>query len=261
MTEDSDQQIEDMQLMGGTSLTKQFASAVILTALYVVSSVIPISTFLGAAGPLAQLSLTICIAPLFGILLGPYKGFVFGLIAGILSAFVPGVSLIVPTVILGPAISGLLTGLCLQPRTKIRSLSVPGPLITALYIAVIIVLYLIQNYEAWWFMTYYGAALVVALVLQREPVSFDPNTEGIPRYLQLFPLTLIGTITDFSMMTMGAVYILLLPAAAFGFGIFPFMLAERAAATVIAAILIAVVLRAFPEIEWALEKKTEPGLD
>jgi len=131
----------------------------------------------------------------------------------------------------------------------------------SLYIAVIIVLYLIQNYEAWWFMTYYGAALVVALVLQREPVSFDPNTEGIPRYLQLFPLTLIGTITDFSMMTMGAVYILLLPAAAFGFGIFPFMLAERAAATVIAAILIAVVLRAFPEIEWALEKKTEPGLD
>jgi hypothetical protein len=244
-----------MQLMGGTSLTKQYASAVILTALYVVSSLIPISTFLGAAGPLAQLSLTICIAPLFGILLGPSKGFAFGLIAGILSAFVPGVSLIVPTVILGPAISGLLTGLCLQPFTRVGNLTIPGPVITAIYLAVIIVLYLITTYEAWWFMIYYVAALFVALVLQREPVAYDSNTEGISRYLQLIPLTLIGTITDFSMMTMGAVYILELPAVAFGFGIFPFMLAERAAATAIAAILIAVVLRAFPEIDWALRKR------
>ncbi|MHA2433516.1 MAG: hypothetical protein ACXADO_09845, partial [Candidatus Thorarchaeota archaeon] len=71
---------QEMELLGGTSTTKQFAIGVVLAAVYGVSALIPISAFLGSAGPLAQLTLTICIAPLFGILLGPTRGFIFGLI-------------------------------------------------------------------------------------------------------------------------------------------------------------------------------------
>ncbi len=250
-----DEHIPGMQLEGGSSLTKEYASGVILAALYAISALIPISAFLGSTGPLAQLSLTICIAPLFGILLGPTRGFVFGLIGGVITAFLPGISLIVPTVILGPAVSGLLTGLCLQPTTEFRGSRIPGPLVTALYIGIIIVLYLIPAYEAWWFMSYYGLALLAALALQRISIEFDSSALGLSGFLQLFPLTLIGTITDFSMMTMGAVYILQIPAETFGIFIFPVMLAERTVAIVVAAIAAAIILRTFPDLNWAIHTK------
>ncbi len=233
--------------MGGTSTTKQYAVGVILAAVYGVSALIPISAFLGSAGPLAQLTLTICIAPLFGILLGPTRGFIFGLIGGVITAFLPGVALLVPTVILGPALSGLLTGLCLQPNTQLRSIRIPGPLLTALYLSIIMIFYLIPNYGAWWFMVYYGLAVLVAVSLQFEGFRFDSGKQGYKRFLQLIPLALIGTITDFSMMTMGAVYILVIPAEVFGFVVFPFMLVERSTATIISAILATVVLSAFKD--------------
>lgn len=238
----------EMTLLVGATATKQYAVGVVLAAVYGVSALIPISAFLGAAGPLAQLTLTICIAPLFGILLGPTRGFVFGLIGGIITAFLPGVSLIVPTVIIGPAISGLLTGLCLEPYTRIGSTRIPGPILTSIYLAAIIVLYLIPNFEAWWFMVYYVLAAIVAVTLQFEPFRFDPSKQGYKRFLQLIPLALVGTITDFSMMTMGAVYILNLPAAAFGFAIFPFMLVERSAATAVSAVVAVIVLSTFKDL-------------
>ena len=255
MSNAKDERIPEMQLEGGYSATKEYASGVILAALYAVSALIPISAFLGSTGPLAQLSLTICVAPLFGILLGPTQGFVFGLIAGVITAFLPGISLIVPTVILGPAMSGLLTGLCLQPKTKFGSYNIPGPLVTALYLGIIIILYLIPNYEAWWFMAYYALALIGALALQKFSTPFDLSIIGLSGFLQLFPLTLIGTITDFSMMTMGAVYILQIPAEVFGFAIFPAMLAERTVAIIVAAISAAIIIRAFPDINWAIRTK------
>ncbi|NHJ14848.1 MAG: hypothetical protein EAX95_14300 [Candidatus Thorarchaeota archaeon] len=255
MAEGNDDLIPEMQLEGGFSTTRLYAIGVVLAAIYAVSALIPLTPFLGGAGPLAQLTLTICIAPVFGILLGPSVGFAFGLIAGVIAAFLPGVSLIVPTVILGPAISGLLTGLCLKPRTEVRGYKVPGPLLTALYLGVIIILYLIPNYSAWWFMIYYVLAMAVALSLQLQSMQFDTSVKGTSRFLQLFPLTLIGTVTDFSMMTMGAVYLLQIPAEAFGFGIFPFMLAERCVATLLSAIIVAIVLKAFPNIDWALRTK------
>ncbi|MFX1604051.1 MAG: hypothetical protein ACFFCK_11260 [Promethearchaeota archaeon] len=239
---------QEMELIGGTSATKQYAIGVILAAVYCVSALTPISAFLGSAGPLAQLTLTICIAPLFGILLGPTRGFIFGLIGGVITAFLPGVALIVPTVILGPAISGLLTGLCLRPFTEFKSFRVPGPLLTTVYLIFIMILYLVPNYDAWWFMVYYALAALVAISMQFGQFEFDASKQGYNRFLQLVPLALIGMITDFSMMTMGAVYILMIPAEVFGFGIFPFMLVERSAATIIAAIVATVVFSTFGDV-------------
>ncbi|MFW9800451.1 MAG: hypothetical protein ACFFD9_08445 [Candidatus Thorarchaeota archaeon] len=249
MTEEKpDHEDLEMELVGGATATKQYTVGVVLAAVYCVSALIPISAFLGAAGPLAQLTLTICIAPLFGILLGPTRGFVFGLVGGIITSFLPGVSLFVPTVIIGPAISGLLTGLCLRPYTRIGSIRIPGPILTSIYLVVIMVLYLIPNFEAWWFIIYYAIAAIVAAALQLEPFRFDASKRGYEGFLQLIPLGLIGTITDFSMMTIGAVYILNLEAAAFGFGIFPFMLAERTAAMIISAIVAVIVLSTFEDL-------------
>ncbi|MGY5864458.1 MAG: hypothetical protein RTV41_07620 [Candidatus Thorarchaeota archaeon] len=233
----------ELKLFEGTSTTKQYAIGVVLAAVYGVSALVPVSGFIVGSGIVAQISLSILIAPLFGVLLGPTRGFVFGLIGGIITGFlsviVPSVVLIVPTVILGPAVSGFLTGLCLRPRER------SGGFITAAYLAVIMVLYLIPNYEAWWFMSPYALAAVVAVILQVRGVEFDPSTQSSLRYL--LPLTLIGTITDFSMMTMGAVYIASIPAAVFGFIIFPAMLIERTAAAIVSAIVIGIVMVAFKD--------------
>ncbi len=239
---------EHMTLLPTNSNTKILVVGVMLAAVYAVGNLIAISGFIGASGVVASISLAIVIAPLFGILLGPYRGGMFGLIAGFLGAyistFVAGVSLVVPTVILGPAISGVLTGLCMRRK----SYRLPGPLLTAIYLSVIIVLYLIPNASAWWFILPYALAVVVSLALQLTDIRFNPSSQGLVEYAQLIPLTFIGTITDFSMMTMGAVYILNIPAIVFGTIIFPAMLIERTIATIGSAIVASLVLIAFQDL-------------
>ncbi|TFG06711.1 hypothetical protein EU538_09825 [Candidatus Thorarchaeota archaeon] len=239
----------ELELFQASENTKLSAIGIILAALYGVSTLVPISAFLGAAG---SISLTICLAPLFGILLGPSKGFGFGLVAGVLQAFLSvfvfNISLVVPTVIFGPAVSGLFTGLALQKKATVGDSSFPGPTVTAAYLFVIVLLYLIPNSSTWWFMSLYIVAAVTALALQTADITFDWSKKGWRKYLQILPFTLIGTMTDFSMMTMGAVYILSLPADLFGYVIFPLMLSERITAVIISSILSAVVLTAFPDV-------------
>ncbi len=249
---------EGFELFGGISETKQHAIGVLLAAVYGVASAVPISAFLGAVGVSGAIGFSICIAPLFGILLGPSRGFAYGLVAGIIqlmvAVFVPTavVPLIVPTIPLGPAVSGLFTGLALRPRTTLGGISLPGPLLTAGYLMAIIILYEIPNGQAWWFPAVLMLAVVVALALQVTGFEFDPESFGPRRYLQLLPLALIGTATDFSTMMMGAVYLMAIPAPTFGWVIFPFMLIERTAATLISAAVAAAVLAAFPEVFYSV---------
>ncbi|MDF1540442.1 MAG: hypothetical protein P1Q69_16220, partial [Candidatus Thorarchaeota archaeon] len=155
--------------------------------------------------------------------------------------------------ILAPGISGLLTGLCTTPYIKGRW--VPAAGLTALYLWAVIAMYEIVNYQAWWFMSYYGIALIVALMLQLTYTELDFQDFGKNQILRLIPFALIGTITDFSMMTMGAVYILQLPALLFGIVIFPVMLIERTAAIIISTIVVIAVVKAFPEI-WGPKDQT-----
>lgn len=233
----------DLSYFEGSSSTRLDVIGTILAAIYGVATTIPISTFLGAFGVTSTaIGFSICIAPLFGIILGPRRGFAYGLVGGIIQAalapVVPtaGLVLLNPPIVLGPAVSGLFTGLALRKST---------PIFAASYLTIIIVLYEIPNYTAWWFMLPYGLAVLVALFLQIHQIEFDPNREGLGRYLQVLPYAFIGTMTDFSMMTMGAVYLLNIPAFVFGTAIFPFMLAERTAATVVSSIIAFVVLATF----------------
>ncbi|MFX1263458.1 MAG: hypothetical protein ACFFAZ_15360 [Promethearchaeota archaeon] len=248
MSEDQSETIE-LETIQSTSSSKIIAVGAILSAVYAIAVALPMSQFIGPAGSGSILSFAICIAPLFGLVLGPRYGFVFGLIAGLLATIVSiqftGLYLTLPTIIIGPAISGLLTGLCLQPITEFRGIKIPGPILTSGYLLVVILLYLLPLYDAWWFILPYALATLVAFALQAFKFHFDSTASFSRIPLQILPLTLIGSLTDFSMMTLGSVYILGLDAAIFGAVIFPVMLLERTASVIISAIIAGVLFTAF----------------
>ena len=118
----------ELESFKSTSSSKIIAVGAILSAVYAITVALPMSQFIGPAGSGSILSFAICIAPLFGLLLGSRYGFVFGLIGGLIAAFVSlqfgGLVIAIPTIILGPALSGLFVGLCLKPVTEFRSLKV-----------------------------------------------------------------------------------------------------------------------------------------
>jgi hypothetical protein len=237
-----------MELFGTASETKKITVGIILIALYAILALLPMSGFIGAAGLSSILSFAICVAPLLGIILGPWRGFGFGLIAGIIATMISlpfggGVYLLIPTTILGPAVAALFTGLALKRTTKLSRFSIPGPLLTACYLILVIVLYEIVVFEAWWFMLPYMLAVVVTLVFQVKKFEFDPNRS----YLQLIPFTFLGAMLDHSMMVLGSVYLLEIPAPVFGFAIFPAMLVERTIATLLGALLGFIILKIFGE--------------
>lgn len=246
MTEGTENESEkDMVLLEGSSNTMLIAVGSVLAAVYAILALLPLSTFIGGGGSI--LSFSIIMAPLFGIFLGPVRGFVFGAISGVLATLVllpfgGGVYLIIPTTILGPAMAGLFVGLA-------RSNEKLGPLITALYLLLVTFLYEIVNYAVWWFMTPYMFAAGIALFLQVKQIEFDPAREGLSKYIQLLPLVIIGAMADHSMMAMGSVYLLELPADLFAV-IFPLMLLERIVVIIAAAIVGAIVLTAFKDVTW-----------
>jgi len=232
-----------LELLETTSETKRVAIGVILAALYAVLAILPLSVFIGAA---SMISFAICIVPIIGIILGPLRGFAFGLMGGVLATMVLMVTpinlyLLMPTIILGPAIAGLFVGLSTRRITELGGIRIPGPFVTALYLLVIITLFLVARLEAWLFMTPYILAVVVALGLQVVGIEFDLDKEGTSKYLQIIPFTFLGSILDHSMMAMGSVFLLNLEAGLF-IGIFPLMLLERTIATIVGAIVGFIVL-------------------
>lgn len=236
-----------MDLIESRGDTRKISVGVILVVLYAVLAIIPMSTFIGAGGVTSALSFAVCIAPLLGIILGSIRGLAYGLIAGVVGTFVllpfgGGVFLFLPTTILGPGIAGLFTGLLFKDRIK------SGPLLTAAYLLLIIIIYEVYKYQAWWFMLPYMIAAIIAILLQFKEIRFDSNRKGISRYLQLIPFTFIGAMLDHSMMAMGSVFLLDLPAVGIGFTfslIFPLMIIERVVATILAALVGFVILQYF----------------
>ncbi|MFW9767309.1 MAG: hypothetical protein ACFFF9_09905 [Candidatus Thorarchaeota archaeon] len=246
MSLDADDQ--EMILIGKPSETKKITVGIILIALYAVLALLPMSGFIGPAGFSSILSFAICVAPIMGILLGPWRGFGFGLIAGLTATMVSlpfggGVYLYIPTTIVGPAVAALFTGLSLKRTTKVANTTIPGPLVTAIYLVIIIILYEIAVFEAWWFMLPYMLAAILAIVFQVKMFEFDPKKS----YLQLIPFTFLGAMLDHSVMAMGSVYLLEIPAVVFGYAIFPAMLVERTIATLLGALLGFIILKVFGE--------------
>jgi len=241
---------EEPEFFDSYAGSKPTAVGMILATLYAVSALLPLSGFFAAAGFTTSISFAIIMAPLIGVILGPYRGGAFGLIAGVLATFVSlpiggGVYLAVPTTILGPAASGFFTGLARQTWTDVKGVKIPGPIITAAYLLIVVLLYEIQNLSAWWFVLPYMLAAVVSIAFQFYNKDIIRGSDEKPNPWAIALLAFIGTMTDFSMMTIGAVYILAIPADVFGFVIFPLMLVERSVATVVSSILLITVFSIF----------------
>ncbi len=236
---------QKLELFSTSTETKKVAVGAILIALYAILALLPMSGFIGATGFSSILSFSICVAPLIGILLGPWRGFGFGLIAGIIATIVSipigGVYLIIPTTILGPAVAAFFTGLALKRTTNIKEYEIPGPIITAIFLFIIIFLYEIIDYSAWWFMLPYILAAILTLTFQIKKFEFNVKKS----YFQLIPFTFLGAMLDHSMMVIGSVYLLQIPSEVFGYAIFPAMLIERTAATFLGAILGYIIIRLF----------------
>lgn len=226
----------------GKTETKNIALGVILAAAYAMTALITISVFIGEEG---TISFAICIAPLFGILLGPVRGFTFGLVGGITAALLASINLAIWTVIFGPAMAGLIAGLCLRRSTSIGTKSIPGPTLAFVFFLLMVILYEIPNLVAWWFIIPHFSAGIVALLLQMKSIDFNPSRTNSARYLQFLPLCFIGTMAEHSMMMLGAVYLLHLDPTLFGFIIFPFLLFERTLAATVSTVIASAVLKAF----------------
>ena len=94
----------------------------------------------------------------------------------------------------------------------------------------------------------YMLAAIIAVVLQFREIKFDWNRTGISKYLQLIPFMFVGVMLDHSMMAMGSVFLLDLPAVGIGFTfalIFPLMILERVVATILASLIGFVILSYF----------------
>ncbi|UCE10581.1 MAG: hypothetical protein JSW61_01250 [Candidatus Thorarchaeota archaeon] len=245
----------DMVLFGGSPTTIRLVVGIVLAAVFAVLALLPMSGFIAAGGVATLMSFAVCMTPLFGVILGPARGFVMGLIAGVLGTLVSipiggGVFLLVPTTILGPALAGLFVGLSLKPLHEWKSVKIPGPILTAAFFLVIIVLYEIPYYSAWWFMTPYMLTLGVAIILQGMRIEYSPDREDWRKYAQLVPFTLIGTMADHSMMAMGSVYLLGLEPVLLGYGIFPVMLLERIFVIAVSTVLLSIILNVFHKEHW-----------
>ncbi|TFG29864.1 hypothetical protein EU527_15195 [Candidatus Thorarchaeota archaeon] len=250
---------QEMELFNSSTQTKKVAVGVILIALYAILALLPMSAFIGSAGLSSILSFGICVSPLFGIILGPWRGFGFGFIAGIVATIISlpiggGVYIIIPLTILSPAIAGLFTGLTLRRITRFNDYKIPGPIITTIFLIIIIFLYEIINFTAWWFMMPYMFAVIITIILQIMKFEFDIGSS----YTQLIPFTFLGAMLDHSMMVMGSVYLLQLPAEVFGYAIFPVMIIERVIATFLGAILGFIILKIFgSEFEILLNQENQ----
>ncbi len=238
----------DLQLEGGTSESEAMTIGVILASLYAVVALIPLNTLIGMG---SILNLAICIAPIFGVILGGARGFVYGLIAGFLALTLTlgvignSIYLAAPPTILGPALAGLLVGFAARPRS-ISGKRVLGPALAAIYLTIVIIVFMTYCATGWPFIIPYVFAALTALALQFMHIEFKAERQGVWRYLQFIPFTLIGAFADLSMLTLSAIFL-------FGFTgevflpIVPVMIVERTFSIVLSSIILYALLLAFGE--------------
>lgn len=100
--------------------TKDLALICVLAAVYYITSILPGVPIIGAPEPKIELEATM--ASVFGVIAGPYLGFLAGFLGAILAWTLPpgSASITSAPFLLNPAINALTTGLMLQ-STKVSS--------------------------------------------------------------------------------------------------------------------------------------------
>ena len=192
----------------------------VFAALYAVTSLVPISMFIGAPSFLA---LNLIITPAIAILLFPLEALFAALFGGIIALYIaPMQAMFGPYTILLP-VAGATFGSLAYHKTKL------GASISALYLVVVISAYLIKNYTFPYFVIPHSIAIFVALASSFKRMT--PPQAKIPMYAY------VSTMCKQGMMMIFAVNLLGLPWQVFP-GILPLMVYERIIGTIGATFLV-----------------------
>lgn len=190
----------------------------VFAGLYAVTSLVPISVFVGAQ---SMLSLNLIITPCIAILLSPMEAVAAAVIGGLLALWIaPWQAMFGPTTVLLP-LAGAFFGSMTFHKRKI------GSLIAVIFLTLVVLAYLTLRSE----FPYWIVPHIVAIVLAGVSVFSTPLKVRVP--LNAF----VATLCEQACMLVQAVYVLQLPYVVF-LTAFPLMLYERLIATIGASIVV-----------------------
>jgi hypothetical protein len=201
----------------------------VFAALYVVTSLMPISMFIGAPSFLA---LNLIITPVMAILLSPVEALFASLFGGVVAFYVaPMQAMFGPYTILLP-IAGATFGSLTYHKARL------GASATTIFLIIAISAYLVKNYPFPYFVVPHSIAIILVLVSAVRKMT--PLHAKIPLY------TYVSTMTEQGMMMIFAVHLLGLPWEVF-VGVLPLMVYERIVGTLGAAIITISLLKILPK--------------
>jgi len=190
----------------------------VFAGLYAVTSLIPISVFIGAS---SLLSLNLIITPAIAILLIPIEAGAAALIGGLLALWIaPWQAMFGPTTILLP-FAGAFFGSMVFHKKKI------GSPLAAIFLTTVALFYLTSRSD----FPYWVVPHIVAIILAGVSVFSTPLKIRVP--LNAF----VATMCEQAAMLVQAVYVLELPSIVF-LTAFPLMLCERIVGTLGASAII-----------------------
>jgi hypothetical protein len=197
----------------------------VFASLYAITSMIPISMFIGAPSFLA---LNIIITPVIAVLLSPLEALFASLFGGTIAFYIaPAQAMFGPYTILLP-VAGAAFGSLTYHKSK------SGTFAGTIFLAFAISAYLIKNYPFPYFVIPHLIAIVVAILSVFQKMT--PFHVKIPLYAYF------STMSEQGMMMVFAVHLLGLPWQLF-VGILPLMIYERIIATIGATLIILALTR------------------
>jgi hypothetical protein len=184
----------------------------VFAGLYAVTSLVPISVFVGAQ---SMLSLNLIITPCIAILLSPIEAGVAALIGGLLALWIaPWQAMFGPTTVLLP-LAGAFLGSMISHKKKM------GFLLATIFLTTTILSYLTSRPE----FPYWTLPHMLALI------SAGVSTFFTPWKIRISLIAFVATMCEQAAMLVQAVYVLQLPYIVF-MTAFPLMLYERAIGTI-----------------------------
>lgn len=200
----------------------------VFAALYVVTSLIPISMFIGAPSFLA---LNLIMTPAISILLFPLEALFATSFGGIIALYIaPTQAMFGPYTVLLPVV-GATFGSLTYHKGKL------GASTSVLFLIIAISAFLVKNYPFPYFIIPHSVAIFVALASSFKRMT--PLRVKIPMYVY------VSTMCEQGMMMIFAVHLLGLPWQVFP-GILPLMIYERVVGTIGATFIVFGLARFVP---------------
>ena len=206
----------------------------VFAALFVTTSFIPISVFVGAS---SMLSLNIIITPILAILLTPIEAGVAALIGSFIALWVAPYQAIFGLTTIFLPLAGAFFGSLVYHKRKI------GTLFSAGFLLGVIWAYLTARSEfPYWVLPHFLAAFLAIL-----------SGFNMPKKIRIVLSAFVATICEQAAMLIQAVYLLQLPVVVFSMA-FPLMLYERLIGTIGASLIVIGLINFAPNLFNDLER-------